>query len=79
MSAERWLKECIDATSSLSVSVVHRHDLVALLSIFGKLSYDESLILASVREDMVNESTGFPTVCETLCCAICRGGDATGG
>ena len=59
MSAVRWLKECIDATSSLSVSVVHRHDLVALLSIFGKLSYDESLILASVREDMVNESLVF--------------------
>ena len=59
MSAERWLKECIDATSSLSVSVAHRHDLVALLSIFGKLSYDESLILKSVKEDMVNESLVF--------------------
>ena len=59
MSAERWLKECIDATASLSVSVVHRHDLLALLSIFGKLGYDESLILESVREDMVNESLVF--------------------
>ena len=59
MSAERWLQECIDATSSLSVSVVHRHDLLALLSIFGKLGYDESLIMASVREDMVNESLVF--------------------
>ena len=59
MSAERWLKECIDATASLSVSVVHRHDLLALLSIFGKLGYDESLIMKSVKEDMVNESLVF--------------------
>ena len=59
MSAERWLKECIEATSSLSVSVVHRHDLLALLSIFGKLGYDESLIMASVKEEMVNESLVF--------------------
>ena len=59
MSAERWLQECIDATSSLSVSVVHRHDLLALLSIFGKLGYDESLIMASVKEEMVNESLVF--------------------
>ena len=59
MSAARWLQECIDATSSLSVGVVHRHDLLALLSIFGKLGYDESLIMASVKEDMVNESLVF--------------------
>ena len=59
MSAERWLKACIDATSSLSVSRAHRHDLLALLSIFGQLSYDESLIMASVKEDMVNESLVF--------------------
>ena len=59
MSAERWLQECIDATASLSVGVEHRHDLLALLSIFGKLGYDESLIMASVREDMVNESLVF--------------------
>ena len=59
MSAERWLQECIDATSSLSVGVAHRHDLLALLSIFGKLGYDESLILASVREEMVHESLVF--------------------
>ena len=59
MSAARWLQECIDATSSLSVSVLHRHDLLALLSVFGKLGYDESLIMASVREDMVNESLVF--------------------
>ena len=59
MSAERWLKECIEATASLSVSVAHRHDLLALLSIFGKLSYDESLIMASVKEEMVNESLVF--------------------
>ena len=59
MSAERWLQECIDATSSLSVSVVHRHDLLALLSIFGKLGYDESLIMASVKEEMVYESLVF--------------------
>ena len=59
MSAERWLQECIDATSSLSVGVEHRHDLLALLSIFGKLGYDESLILASVKEEMVNESLVF--------------------
>ena len=59
MSAERWLQECIDATASLSVSVAHRHDLLALLSIFGKLGYDESLIMKSVKEDMVNESLVF--------------------
>ena len=59
MSAERWLQECIDATSSLSVDVAHRHDLLALLSIFGKLGYDESLIMKSVREDMVHESLVF--------------------
>ena len=59
MSAARWLQECIDATASLSVGVVHRHDLLALLSIFGKLGYDESLIMVSVREDMVNESLVF--------------------
>ena len=59
MSAERWLKACIDATSSLSVSRAHRHDLLALLSIFGKLGYDESLIMASVKEDMVYESLVF--------------------
>ena len=59
MSAERWLKECIEATASLSVSVAHRHDLLALLSIFGKLGYDESLIMASVKEEMVNESLVF--------------------
>ena len=59
MSAERWLNECIDATSSLSVGVEHRHDLLALLSIFGKLGYDESLIMKSVKEDMVNESLVF--------------------
>ena len=59
MSAERWLQACIDATSSLSVSRAHRHDLLALLSIFGKLGYDESLILASVKEEMVNESLVF--------------------
>ena len=59
MSAERWLQECIDATASLSVGVEHRHDLLALLSIFGKLGYDESLILASVKEEMVNESLVF--------------------
>ena len=54
MSAERWLQECIDATSLLSVSREHRHDLLALLSIFGKLGYDES-----VKEEMVNESLVF--------------------
>ena len=59
MSAERWLKECIEATASLSVSMAHRHDLLALLSIFGKLSYDESLIMASVKEEMVYESLVF--------------------
>ena len=59
MSAERWLKECIEATASLSVSMAHRHDLLALLSIFGKLGYDESLIMASVKEEMVNESLVF--------------------
>ena len=64
MSAERWLQECIDATSSLSVSVAHRHDLLALLSIFGKLGYDESLIMASVKEEMVNESLVFQRYAE---------------
>ena len=59
MSAERWLKECIEATASLPVNVAHRHDLLALLSIFGKLSYDESLIMASVKEEMVYESLVF--------------------
>ena len=59
MSAARWLQECIDATSSLSVSVLHRHDLLALLGVFGKLGYNESLIMASVREEMVNESLVF--------------------
>ena len=59
MSAERWLKECIEATASLSVSMAHRHDLLALLSIFGKLSYDESLIMESVKEEMVYESLVF--------------------
>ena len=59
MSAPRGLQACIDATSSLSVSVVHLHDLLALLSVFGKLGYDESLILASVKEEMVNESLVF--------------------
>ena len=59
MSAERWLKECIEATFSLPVSVAHRHDLLALLSIFGQLSYDESLIMASVKEEMVYESLVF--------------------
>ena len=59
MGAGRWLQECIEATASLSVSVAHRHDLLALLSIFGKLSYDESLIMASVKEEMVYESLVF--------------------
>ena len=59
MSAPRWLQECIEATSSLSVSVVHRHDLLALLSIFGKLGYDES-----VKEDMVYESLVFQRYAE---------------
>ena len=59
MSAERWLKECIEATASLPVNVAHRHDLLALLSIFGKLGYDESLIMASVKEEMVYESLVF--------------------
>ena len=56
MSAERWLKECIDATHSLSVSVEHRHDLLALLGVFGKLGYDEELIMSSLTEDMVKDS-----------------------
>ena len=59
MSAERWLKECIEATASLPVNIAHRHDLLALLSIFGQLSYDESLIMASVKEEMVYESLVF--------------------
>ena len=59
MSAARWLKACIEATSLLSVSRAHRHDLLALLGVFGKLGYNESLIMASVREDMVNESLVF--------------------
>ena len=59
MSAARWLQACIEPTSSLSVGVAHRHDLLALLSIFGKLGYDESLIMASVREEMVHESLVF--------------------
>ena len=78
MSAERWLQECIDATSSLSVGVAHRHDLLALLSIFGKLGYDESLIMASVKEEMVNESLVFqryakPVVEEALARGIEQG------
>ena len=78
MSAERWLQECIDATSSLSVGVAHRHDLLALLSIFGKLGYDESLIMASVKEAMVNESLVFqryakPVVEEALARGIEQG------
>ena len=56
MSAERWLKECIDATHSLSVSVEHRHDLLALLGVFGKLGYDEELLMSSLTEDMVKDS-----------------------
>ena len=59
MSAERWLQACIDPTSLLSVSREHRHDLLALLSIFGKLGYDES-----VKEDMVNESLVFQRYAE---------------
>ena len=66
MSANRWLKECIDATSSLSVSVAHRHDLVVLLGIFGKLGYDETLIMESVTEDMVNESLLFQRYAEKV-------------
>ena len=64
MSAERWLKECIDATSSLSVSKEHRHDLLALLSVFGKLGYDEKLLMDSITEDMVNESLLFQRYAE---------------
>ena len=59
MSAPRRLQACIDATSLLSVSRVHRHDLLALISVFGKLGYNESLIMASVKEEMVNESLVF--------------------
>ena len=59
MSASRWLQACIEATSSLSVGVEHRHDLLALLSIFGKLGYDES-----VKEEMVNESLVFQRYAE---------------
>ncbi len=59
MSAERWLKACIDATSSLSVSREHRHDLLAVLGVFGQLGYTEELIMSSITEDMVNESLLF--------------------
>ena len=59
MSAERWLQACIDATFSLSVSREHRHDLLALLSVFGKLGYNEALIMESVKEEMVYESLVF--------------------
>ena len=59
MSAPRWLQACIEGTSSLSVSRKHRHDLLALLSVLGKLGYDESLIMKSVKEEMVNESLVF--------------------
>ena len=59
MIAPRWLQACIDAPSLLSVSREHRHDLLALLSVFGKLGYNEVLIMESVKEDMVNESLVF--------------------
>ena len=44
MSAARWLQACIDATSLLSVSREHRHDLLALLSVFGRLGEGVSYI-----------------------------------
>lgn len=64
MSAERWLKECIDATASLSVAVEHRHDLMALLGMFGKLTYDEGLIASSITEDMMSDSPFFQRYAE---------------
>ena len=37
-------------------NVEHQHDLLALLGVFGKLGYDEELIMSSITEDVVNES-----------------------
>lgn len=56
MTAAQWLRECIDATTSLPIVTEHRHDLMAVLRIFSKISYDDALIAASISRDMMQQS-----------------------
>lgn len=56
MDSNRWLKKCIEATSSVSIDQNTRYILLAALGTFSGLVYEPDLIIRYLPEDIMQES-----------------------